>query len=83
MKQKLAQYILFVYEHYIKEEWSVLTMFGKIVIYPFWLIRIPIVTLYSIFCFPFVLLHMYIKKFDKEFELIKFKLFEIQQKCQC
>jgi len=64
MKQKLAQYILFVYEHYIKEDWSVLTTLGKVILYPFWLIRIPIVTLYSIFCFPLVLLHMELEKID-------------------
>ena len=64
MKQKLAQYILFVYEHYIKEDWSVLTTLGKVILYPFWLIRIPIVTLYSIFCFPLVLLHMIIADID-------------------
>jgi hypothetical protein len=30
-------FILFVYENYVKEDFDVLTKFGKIIIYPAWL----------------------------------------------
>lgn len=54
----IAQYILFVYEKYIKEDWSVINVFGKMVLYPFWFIRMLIAISFSIVAFPLVLLHM-------------------------
>lgn len=59
MKRFLAKYILFVYVNYIIEDFSDLNIFGKIIIYPFWYIRNIISILFSIICFPIVLLHMY------------------------
>jgi hypothetical protein len=39
MKIFLASFILFYWESYIREDWSVITKLGKIYYYPFWVIR--------------------------------------------
>jgi hypothetical protein len=39
MKRFLASFILFYWESYIREDWSVITKLGKIYYYPFWFIR--------------------------------------------
>ena len=80
MKHKLAQYILFVYEHYIKEDLSCLHTFARIIIYPAWIVRSILAIIYSIVFFPIVLIHM--KVYDK-IDKIMVMLDEIQQKYKC
>jgi hypothetical protein len=60
----IAKYILFVYDKYIKEDWSIINLLGKICLYPFWIIRILLAIVYSILCFPLVLLHMKLEKIN-------------------
>lgn len=76
IKGKIAKYILFVYNSYIDTDFDVLTKFGKLIIYPSHYIRMIMVILYSIVCFPLVLLHMYYVenlqyKVEVVFELLK------------
>jgi hypothetical protein len=76
IKGKIARYILFVYNNYIDTDFDVLTKFGKLIIYPAHYIRMFMVILYSIVCFPLVLLHMYYVenlqyKVEVVFELLK------------
>lgn len=59
MKRRIINYILFVYINYIVEDFSDLNLLGKLTIIPFWYIRNIISILFSIFCFPIVLMHMY------------------------
>lgn len=39
MKKHLIDYLLWFYLKYIKEDWSYLNKIGKIMIYPFWMIK--------------------------------------------
>lgn len=39
MKKYLIDYLLWFYLKYIKEDWSYLNKIGKIMIYPFWMIK--------------------------------------------
>lgn len=39
MKATLATLVLYIYNKYLYEDWDTYTKFGKICIYPFWLIR--------------------------------------------
>ena len=43
----MKKFYKFIYEKYIEEDWSFYTKIGKIFLYPFWLIRIPIVYIFS------------------------------------
>jgi len=61
IKLSLVLYILFVYNTYLQENWNELNLFGKIIIKPFWYIRVLYVTLYAIFLFPIVLFHRFTK----------------------
>ena len=47
MKKTLATLVLYIYNKYIHEDWNDFTKFGKICIYPFWLIRILYITVAS------------------------------------
>lgn len=60
----MNKYILFVYTHYIQENWDDYTKFGKIVIYPAWIIRSIFTWIFSFVGFPFVLAHMRLDKMD-------------------
>lgn len=70
MKQKLSRYFLFVYTNYIQEDFSDVKPFAQKLLKPVWFVRSVLVWLCSIFCFPFVLLHMYIEKQDEKIKLI-------------
>ena len=71
MKRYLAIYALFVYEYYIQEDWYDIKTFGKILLKPFWYIRNIISVLFSIFCFPIVLLHiLYIKEIQPLYDFV-------------
>lgn len=63
MKRQLAIYALFVYEHYIYQDWSEIKPFAQKILKPFWFVRSSLLWIYSIFCFPLVLLDMKIKKY--------------------
>lgn len=39
MKQKIAKFILFVYNNHIQEDWDILTPLGKFFIKPAWFIN--------------------------------------------
>jgi len=68
----MINYVKFVYEKYIYEDWSLLTKLGRIVVKPFWFIKSILTIIYSIVCFPLVLLHMKLDKHvDKILELIR------------
>lgn len=58
MKLFLLKYILFVYENYIYEDWTLLTKFGQFLLKPLWVITIILSIIYSIIFFPIVLSHM-------------------------
>jgi len=60
MKATLATLILYVYNTYLYEDWSVYTKFGKIVIYPFWLIRWVYIAVAS----PILALGYYVERSD-------------------
>lgn len=47
MKATLSTLVLYIYNKYIYEDWSLLTKLGRICIYPFWFIRLLIVTTFS------------------------------------
>jgi len=47
MKATLATLVLYVYNKYLYEDWSVYTKFGKVCIYPFYLIRWVYITVAS------------------------------------
>ena len=53
---KIYKFALFLYLNYIKEDWYTWTKFGRIIIYPFWLIRSSLVWL---FCPIFIPRFMY------------------------
>ena len=61
IKYYILLYILYVYDLYLYQEWDDITLSGKILLKPFWYIKILYVTLYSIVCFPLVLFHIYTK----------------------
>jgi len=54
----IYKYILFVYEHYIQEDWSYITKTGQFFLKPAWFVRSILMWIYSIVCFPLVLIHM-------------------------
>jgi hypothetical protein len=58
MKATLATLVLYVYNKYLYEDWSVYTKWGKRFIYPFWLIRWVYVGVAS----PFLALGYYWEK---------------------
>jgi len=58
-------FILFVYIHYIQEDWDIYTKWGKRLIKPAWFVRSILVWTLSIVFFPVVLLHMDIVKNDR------------------
>lgn len=60
MKKFIINYILFVYIKYIHFDLSITTRIGRIILTPFNYIRIGGVILYSILCFPLVLIHMWL-----------------------
>lgn len=39
IKQHYASFMLFIYNDHIQEDWDEWNSFGKIAIYPFWLVR--------------------------------------------
>lgn len=47
MKKILATLALYIYNEYIYEDWDLFTKWGKIFIYPFWLIRVVYVIVAS------------------------------------
>jgi len=53
---KIYKFILFVYLNYIKEDWTIWTKFGQIVIYPFWWVRSFCIWM---ICFIFLPLYWY------------------------
>jgi hypothetical protein len=61
MKKVLINYVLFVLVNYINEDLSMLTKFGKLVIYPAHIVRVILAVIFSIVCFPIVALHMWYK----------------------
>jgi len=73
----IYKYILFVYKEYIQEDWNVVDKIGQIILKPFWFIRSFLMWIYSIICFPLVLLHMKINKILKELDLDIYDLFNI------
>jgi len=58
MKEKLAILVLYVYNKYLNEDWDIYTKWGKIFIYPFWLVRWVYVTV----SFPILDLGYYLEK---------------------
>lgn len=65
----LILYILFVYEHYIKDDdFDIYTKFGKFLLYPAWIVKNIIAIFYSIFCFPLVLFHWFYIWFEPIYE---------------
>lgn len=62
MKQKLSTYILFVYKHYIEEDFSDIKPIARILLKPAWFVRTILVCTYSVVCFPLILIHMYFEK---------------------
>jgi len=64
MRRKLNNYIVFVYTHYIQEDWDEYNKLGKIFIKPAWFIRSILAIIYSVVCFPLVLFHITIDKID-------------------
>jgi len=58
MKLFILKYILFVYENYIYEDWTLLTKFGQFLFKPLWVITTILSIIYSIIFFPIVLSHM-------------------------
>jgi len=57
----LINYIIFVLDHYINEDWSDVKKIGKLFLKPAWFIRSIFMWTYSIVCFPLILLHMYVE----------------------
>lgn len=59
MKKSLAKFILFIQRNYVGEcDTNTLTTFGKIVIYPAYIIRMITIYLLTICLFPLVLIHI-------------------------
>jgi hypothetical protein len=56
--------MLFVYIHYIHEDWSCITKTGRILLKPAWFVRSIIAWIYAVVCFPLVLIHMKIETLD-------------------
>jgi len=67
----MRKFYKFVYNQYIKEDWSNYNKIGKICIYPFWLLRVPIIYLIS----P-LLVFSYFDKTNKDWIMYKEKLME-------
>jgi hypothetical protein len=69
MKRTFATLVLYIYNKYIYEDWSIYTKLGKICIYPFWLIRI----LYIVMASPILSLGYYWENSEmyKQFEQAK------------
>jgi hypothetical protein len=65
IKINFYKYVLFVYKYYIQEDWTIYTKIGKFFIKPFWFIKMIISIIYSVICFPLVLLHMILIKHKK------------------
>lgn len=60
----ILKYFLFVYENYIQEDWSTFTKIGRILLKPAWFVRSILFWIYSVMCFPLVLLHMKLVEID-------------------
>jgi hypothetical protein len=45
MKKRLAKYLLFIYDNYIIEDWSIYNKVGKIICYGPWFVRAVLVWL--------------------------------------
>ena len=43
----ICNFYKFVYEFYIREDWNDYIKIGRVILYPFWLIRVIIVYLFS------------------------------------
>ena len=59
----LARFILFVYDEYVYEDWSVYTLFGKICVYWAWFVRAILVWIISPIFLP-----IYVFKQSKLYE---------------
>ena len=55
-------------DNYINDDFNTLTNIGKIFLKPAWFIRSILIILYSIVCFPLVLIHMYLYNFIKKID---------------
>jgi len=56
MKKFIINYLIYFYTTYIVEDFSVLKLFGRILIYPFWFIRTLILfTLSPLFIFEYLI----------------------------
>lgn len=55
----VIEYLMFVMDRYIYEDWSVIKKPARFFLKPLWFIRSIIVWIYAITCFPVVLIHKY------------------------
>ena len=65
----IYKYFLFVYIHYIREDWDVINKTGHSFLKPAWFVRSIIIWFYSIVCFPLVLVHIEIDSILNEHDL--------------
>lgn len=75
ISEALFIYVYFVYINYIQEDFSEWYKLGKIVIKPFWFIKILYMVIYSIVCFPLVLIHIEIDKNKELFDNLVKRIF--------
>jgi len=53
---KIKEYYNYIYNDYLKEDWQIYTLFGKIFIYPFWILKIIYYYIFFLFLYPFAYL---------------------------
>jgi len=69
LKSKIANFLLYVYIKFIKYDFSYLTIFGKIIFYPVWIIKAVLVWIISPFLIPCYLIN---KKAKIEFNKLTY-----------
>jgi hypothetical protein len=74
IKLSLINFLLFVYERYIYQDWSYINKIGKIVIKPMWFIRSILMWSLIVILFPLFYLRF---RYDTEIERIKLEIGDI------
>lgn len=57
MLKTIKNFYNWLYNYYIKEEWNIYKKIGKIIIYPFWLIRSILIYIISPLYFIYYILY--------------------------
>lgn len=67
----MGEFLNFVNQRYIKEDFDILKPIGKVIVYPVWIVRSILVYILSFVFFPIVYLHMFKCNFKNETEHIE------------